>query len=126
MSGRRKPDLSSPITRISRWMVVVCLILMCFATGFAAKEKAAPPAPSIETLQPKSKDDINKLLSRLSDEQVRQILIQQLEKTLPKANQSSQSSGQSGGIHTLESFSILFEQRVLELGRYLPQFFPDM
>jgi len=126
MSGRRKLDLSSPITLISRWMFIVCLILMCFATGAAAKEKAVPPAPSIETLQPKSKDEINKLLSRLSDEQVRQILIQQLEKSLPKANQSSQSTGQSGGINSLESFSILFEQRVLELGRYVPQFFPDV
>ncbi|MFH0996858.1 MAG: mechanosensitive ion channel domain-containing protein [Pseudomonadota bacterium] len=115
-----------PIPFISRWMFIACLILMCVATGSAAKEKTAPSAPSIETLQPKTKDDINKLLSRLSDEQVRQILIQQLEKTLPPANQSSQSSGHSGGIHSLESFTILFEQRFLELGQYLPRFFPDV
>jgi moderate conductance mechanosensitive channel len=118
--------LYRPITRISRWIFIACLILVCFPTGSFAKEKTVPPAPSLETLSPKSKDDINKLLSRLSDEQVRQILIQQLEKTLPPANKSSQSTGQPGGFQGLESFSILFEQRVSELTRYLPRFFPDM
>jgi small-conductance mechanosensitive channel len=115
-----------PITIIICFLFVAFLILFCIATGSAAKEKASAPAPSIETMQPKSKDDINKMLSRLSDEQVRQILIQQMEKTLPAANQSAQAAGQSGGMYRLESFTILFEQRVLELGRYLPQFFPDV
>ena len=94
--------------------------------GPPPRKKLQLPHPSIETLQPKSKDDINQLLSRLSDEQVRQILIQQLEKSLPPANQSSRSTGNFGGMRRLESFSILFEQRVSELGHYLPQFFSDM
>lgn len=124
MSGRRKFDLSSLITFISRWMFTACLILMCFATtGFAAKEKAAPPTPSLETIRPKSMNDINQLLSRLSDEQVRQILIQQLAKSLPQAHQTSEPSG---GLMSLESFSILFQQRFSEIGRYLPLFFPDI
>ncbi len=91
MGRRKKSESSSTITLISRLVFIAFLILFGFNTGVAAKEKAAPPAPSIETLQPKSKDDINKLLSRLSDEQVRQILIQQLEKNLPPASQSSRS-----------------------------------
>jgi len=112
-----------PIAIISRFMFIVCLIPICFATGSAAKEKATPPAPSVETIHPKSMNDINQLLSRLSDEQVRQILIQQLAKSLPPAHQTP---GQSGGMQRLESFTILFEQRISELEHYLPQFFPDM
>ncbi len=124
MSGRRKSDLSSLITFISRWMFIACLILMCLATtGSATKEKAAPSTPSIETIRPKSINDINQLLSRLSDEQVRQILIQQLAKSLPQARQTPE---QSGGLMSLESLSILFQQRFSEIGRYLPQFFSDM
>ncbi len=126
MGRRKKSELLFTIPLIRRWMFIACLILICFATGSAAKEKATPPAPSIETLRPESMNDINKLLSRLSDEQVRQILIQQLAKNLPEAHKSSQLSGQSGGMQRLESFSILFQQRLSELGRYLPQFFPDM
>jgi moderate conductance mechanosensitive channel len=124
MSGRKKSDLSSLITFISRWMFIACLILTCLATtGSAAKEKTAPPAPSLETIRPKSMNDINQLLSRLSDEQVRQILIQQLAKSLPQAHQTSEPSG---GLMSLESLSILFQQRFSEIGRYLPQFFSDM
>jgi moderate conductance mechanosensitive channel len=115
-----------PITIIGRFMFIICLILICFESGYAGKEKATPPTPSIETLHPKSKEDINKLLSQLSDVQVRQILNQQLENSLPPANQNSQSGGQSGGFKGLESLPLIFEQRVLELGRYLPQFFTDM
>ncbi len=89
------------------------------------KKQRHRKAPSLETLQPKSMDDINQLLSRLSDQQVRQILIQQLEKSLPQHN-ASQFSGQSGGMHRIEAFSILFQQRLSELGRYLPLFFSDM
>ncbi len=74
MSGRRKSDLSSLIIFISRWMFIACLVLICLATtGSAAKEKTAPPAQSLETIRPKSMNDINQLLSRLSDEQVRQM-----------------------------------------------------
>jgi small-conductance mechanosensitive channel len=112
-----------PIAIISRLMFIICLILVCFATGSAAKEKAAPPAPSIETLHPKSMGEVTQLLSQLSDEQVRQILLQQLAKSLPQAHQTP---GPSGWMNRLESFSILFKQRISELGRYLPKFFPDM
>jgi small-conductance mechanosensitive channel len=112
-----------PIPCITRWMFIACLILACFATGADAKQKAVPQTPSFETLHPKSMDDVNQLLSKLSDEQVRQILIQQLAKSLPAAHKDS---GQSGGMNRLESFSILFQQRLSELGRYLPQFFSDM
>jgi hypothetical protein len=112
-----------PITIISRLMFIVCLILICFATGFAAKEKAAPPAPSLETLHLKSMGEVTQLLSRLSDEQVRQILLQQLAKSLPQAHQTP---GQSVWMNRLESFSILFKQRISELGHYPPKFFSDM
>lgn len=104
-------------------MFIVCLILICFATGFAAKEKAAPPAPSLETLHLKSMGEVTQLLSRLSDEQVRQILLQQLAKSLPQAHQTP---GQSVWMNRLESFSILFKQRISELGHYPPKFFSDM
>ncbi len=104
-------------------MFIVCLILICFATGFAAKEKAAPPAPSPETLHLKSMGEVTQLLSRLSDEQVRQILLQQLAKSLPQAHQTP---GQSVWMNRLESFSILFKQRISELGHYPPKFFSDM
>lgn len=114
------------IALVSCWICFACLILTCSATRSVAKEKTTPPAPPLETIHPKSKDDINQLLSKLSDAQVRQILIQQLEKSLPQVNQKSHSTGHFGGMYRLESFSILFEQRVSELGRYLPQFFPDM
>ena len=98
MSGRKISELSSMIAAVSSRIFIACLILSGVATGAVAKEKAAPQTPSIETLQPKSREDINQLLSRLSDEQVRQILIQQLEKSLPPANQSSRSSGNIGGM----------------------------
>ena len=121
-----KSTFYRPTPFIGRWMFIACLILGYFATASIAKEKAAAPkAPSLETLQPKSMDDINQLLSRLSDQQVRQILIQQLEKSLPQ-HDASQFSGQSGGMHRIEAFSILFHQRLSELGRYLPLFFSDM
>jgi small-conductance mechanosensitive channel len=126
MGRRNKSELSSTRTLVGRFVCIACLILICFATESVAKEKASVPAPSIETLQPKSKDDINQLLSRLSDEQVRQILIKQLEKGLPPARQNSQTTGQSGEFQGLESFTNLFEQRLSELGHYLPQFFPDL
>jgi len=124
--------LFHPIGMITSRLCVIYLILYFFTTGFffttgaVGKEKAVSGAPSIDTLKPKTMDDVNQLLSRLSDEQVRQILIQQLAKTLPQANQASESSGGSGGMSRLESFSILIERRVSELGHYLPQFFSDM
>lgn len=74
-----------PIAIISRCKFIICLILICFATGSDAKEKVAPQPPSVETLQPKSKEDIYHLLSQLSDVQLRQIMIQQLEQKLPQA-----------------------------------------
>jgi moderate conductance mechanosensitive channel len=126
MGSRKQSESSSAIALVSRFAFIACLFSICLATGSLAKEKTAAPAPSIENLQPKSKDDINKMLSRLSDEQVRQILIQHLEKTLPPANQSARPTGNSGGMHSLESLTILFEQRVSELGHYLPNFFSDM
>jgi hypothetical protein len=126
MGRRKKKESSYTKALVGFWIFIACLILICSATGSLAKEKTTPATPSIETIHPKSKDDINQLLSRLSDEQVRQILIQQLEKSLPQASQKSHSTGHFGGIYRLESFSILFEQRVSELGRYLPQFFSDM
>lgn len=89
------------IALVSCWICFACLILICSAAESVAKEKTTPATPSIETIQPKSKDDINQLLSRLSDEQVRQILIQQLEKSLPQANQKSHSAGHFGGIYRL-------------------------
>ena len=89
MGRRKKSELLFTIPLISLWMFTACLILMCFATGSVAKEKATPPAPSVETIHPKSKDNVNQLLSRLSDEQVRQILIQQLAKTRPSAHKSA-------------------------------------
>ena len=109
-----------PVKRIIGWTFIVCLILMCFAAGAVGKEKAAPPPPSLETLQPKSMGDINQLLSRLSDEQVRQILIQQLAKSLP-----SKTAEASGSLSRLETFSILVQQRLSDLGNYRLQFFPN-
>ncbi len=127
MSRRIQSESPSTIIFVSCRVFIACLILIGFATGSIAKEKAAAPqTPSIESLHPKSMNDINKLLSRLSDEQVRQILIQQLEKSLPPANQTSQLNGQSGGMRNLESFSIFVEQRISELEKYLPRFFSDM
>ncbi len=115
------------IAQISFWMFVASSILFCFTTVSAAKTKAAAPqTPSIETIHPESMNDINKLLSRLSDDQVREILIQQLAKSLPSARPSSQVPGMSGMMHEIESFSVLLERRILELGHYLPRFFPDM
>jgi hypothetical protein len=67
--------------------------------------------------------EVTQLLSRLSDEQVRQILLQQLAKSLPQAHQTP---GQSVWMNRLESFSILFKQRISELGHYPPKFFSDM
>jgi moderate conductance mechanosensitive channel len=126
MGRRKKSESSSTIAIVGCFVCIACLIQICFATGSAAKEKAAPKTPSVETLHPESREDINQLLSRLSDEQVRQILIQQLEKSLPPANQRSHPAENLGGMRRLESFSILFEKRVSELGHYLPQFFSDM
>jgi small-conductance mechanosensitive channel len=117
-----------PAKRIIGWTFIVCLILMCFAGGAGSadkvkaaggKEKAAPPLPSLETLQPKSMDDINQLLSRLSDIQVRQILIQQLAKSLP-----SKKPEPSGSLNRLEAFSVLVQQRMTDLGGYSLQLFP--
>ena len=115
-----------PAKRTIRWTFIVCLILTGFIAGVAvkesaaaAKEKAAPPPPSLETLQPKSMDDVNQLLSRLSDEQVRQILIQQLAKSLP-----SKKPEPSGSLNRLEAFSVLVQQRMTDLGGYSLQFFP--
>ena len=116
-----------PVKRIIGWTFIVCLILMGFTAGVvvkesaaAGKEKAAPPPPSLETLQPKSMGDINQLLSRLSDEQVRQILIQQLAKSLP-----GKKPEPSGSLNRLETFSILVQQRLSDLGNYRLQFFPN-
>ena len=116
-----------PAKRTIRWTFIVCLILTGFIAGVAvkesaaaAKEKAAPPPPSLETLQPKSMDDVNQLLSRLSDEQVRQILIQQLAKSLP-----SKKPEPSGSLNRLEAFSVLVQQRLSDLGSYRLQFFPN-
>ena len=109
-----------PAKRIIGWTFIVCLILMCSAAGAVGKEKAAPPPPSLETLQPKSMGDINQLLSRLSDEQVRQILIQQLAKSLP-----GKTGEASGSLSRLETFSILVQQRLSDLGNYRLQFFPN-
>ncbi|MFZ3044922.1 MAG: mechanosensitive ion channel domain-containing protein, partial [Desulfatirhabdiaceae bacterium] len=111
---------------IGRQLCWIFLVLFCFSTGAIGKEKAVSIVPSIDALSPKTRGDINQLLSRLSDEQVRQILIQQLEKNLPRANQSPEVSGISGQMYRLESFSVLFQQRITELGGYLPQFLPDM
>jgi small-conductance mechanosensitive channel len=111
-----------PIKLFISWAFIVCLILMSSAAWSTGTEKAAPPAPSIETLQPKSMDDVNQLLSRLSDEQVRQILIQQLTKGLPSAKPSEPS----GSLNQMEAFTILVQERLSDLGGYLPQFIPDM
>lgn len=107
-------------------LCMVWLIFCCVSTTATGKEKTESSAPSIETLKPKTLDDINQLLSRLSDEQVRQILIQQLVKTLPQTHQSSESSGNSGGMNRLDAVSVQIQQRIAELGAYLPRFFPDL
>jgi moderate conductance mechanosensitive channel len=113
--------------RVTGWLFIAGLTLICFTTGSFAKAKAsAPQTPSIETIHPESMNDINKLLSRLSDDQVREILIQQLAKSLPQTNASFRQPGLSGMLRQLESFSILLERRISELGHYLPRFFPDM
>ena len=45
MGRRKKSESSSTVTFISRFLFIACLILICFATGSAAKEKASAPAP---------------------------------------------------------------------------------
>jgi small-conductance mechanosensitive channel len=126
MGARKKSESSFKIACVGRIVFVSCLILICFATGSVAKEKAAAKTPSVETLNLQTQEDVRHLLSELSDEQVRQIMIQQLEKGLPSADKRTRPTGNIGGMHSLESFSILIERRVLELGHYLPNFFSDM
>jgi moderate conductance mechanosensitive channel len=90
--------------------------------GAKASKTALPPPPlSAETLQPTSIEQMNQMLSRLTDEQVRLILIQQLEKTIPPTK-----GKELGWMDRLQNFSIFFRDRVTEIGRHLPQFFTDI
>jgi small-conductance mechanosensitive channel len=87
------------------------------------KASTSPPQlpPSGDTLHPTSVEQINQVLSRLTDEQVRLILIQELEKTIPPAK-----TKEVGWMERLQNFSLFLRDRFTEIGRHFPLFFTDI
>lgn len=110
------------------FLLMIGAILWSLPSQLDAKtSKANAPAPSADSFHPSSVEEMNQLVSRLSDEQVRQILLQQLEKTLlPGKGKTDAMGSGTGMLHSLHDFSTLFHERITEIGQHLPLFFDDM
>jgi small-conductance mechanosensitive channel len=110
------------------FLVSISVIFAGTPALFAAKPPKTDPPPTADSLHPASVEEMNQLVSRLTDQQVRQILIQQLEKTIPpgKGKKGDAAGSDSGLMHSLDHFSVLFRDRFTEIGRHLPLFFTDI
>ena len=84
-------------------IVVICLILLLSTAGLNATE-AAEPDDSVNLKQ------IDATVARLSDEQVRRLLLQELQKAASAA--VSEDSGSSGLLSRYEAFCILANKRI--------------
>ena len=64
---------------------------------------------------------MNQMVSRLTDEQLRLIFIQQLEKTIPPPK-----TNEMGWMEHIQNFSLFLRERVKDIGRHLPLFFTEI
>jgi small-conductance mechanosensitive channel len=86
-------------------LVVTCLVVTCLAVaalgaGPAFAKDAAPPAAKLP--EPLTPETARELVSRLSDEEVRKLLLQQLDRAAAKSVESPKetaSTGMLGSVH---------------------------
>jgi hypothetical protein len=107
--------LAPGVTRVAR---IVCLsVAAIFIAGPAfAADKPQGSAKAAEA--PMSQDASREMLSRMSDEDVRKMLLDQLDRTSPAAPKPAAAMGDmSGMVSMVDEESMRYRERVLEIGR---------
>jgi small-conductance mechanosensitive channel len=103
-------------------LVVTCLAFVALQSGMAfAKEAAATPAKLPEPLTPEASRE---LVSRLSDAEVRALLLQQLDRAAAKADEQPKeaaSAGMLGSVHRGAGAAREGIAQIVEAVRTLPE-----
>jgi hypothetical protein len=85
----------------SRWLLelAVCLafaalgVIAALAPGGLAADKASKPAKEIVLPEPLTKEAVHELVARLSDDEVRRLLLAQLDRAAAKSAQAAEGAG---------------------------------
>ena len=92
--------------------IVVAGLAWFAAASLAATQAPAPPAGALDT--PLTREATRDLVSRLSDEEVRKLLIEQLDRAAPRAAAASDPG--MGMMGTMADNAVMWRTRVAELG----------